>query len=282
MPIRDALLPLFSSRTLGHVGSLATLFGVYSLLAVWKEYSTFKDVGDVPSDLHAAFSVVVGWLLVFRTNTAYNRWWEARSLWGGLVNASRNMALKLSRLARIPTADLAETQHLLQAFPYALKDHLRNEENSELMTGFNINSDSKHMPSFIAARLYEKVSHWKSIGVIDGDEMRVIDSDLSKYMDICGACEKILKTPIVRSYRHFTRQCVLLLLLTFPWGIVSDFLWWTIPMTIITAYFMLGLETVAEHVEEPFGRDDDDLDLDSLCATIEKSVGEIIKPKLQA
>jgi putative membrane protein len=68
----------------------------------------------------------------------------------------------------------------------------------------------------------------------------------------------------------------MLLLLTFPWGISNDFCWWTVPLTMLTAYFMVGLETVAEHVEEPFGRDEDDLDLDGLCHTIENSVQQII------
>ena len=79
----------------------------------------------------------------------------------------------------------------------------------------------------------------------------------------------------MRSYRVFSRQCILLFLLTFPWGIISDFGWWTIPLTTITAYFMIGMEVVAEHVEEPFGIDEDDLDLEGICNTIEHSVKEI-------
>jgi putative membrane protein len=73
----------------------------------------------------------------------------------------------------------------------------------------------------------------------------------------------------------FARQCILLFLLTLPWGIANDFGWWTIPLTIITAYFMIGLEVVAEHVEEPFGLDEDDLDLESICLTIDKSIHEV-------
>jgi putative membrane protein len=104
--------------------------------------------------------------------------------------------------------------------------------------------------------------------------LRVIDAELQELMDVCGACERIRNTRIVASYRAFARQCVLLFLATFPWGIAHDFRLWTIPLTIITAYFMLGLETVAEHIEEPFGLDEDDLDLDVLCETIERTVDQ--------
>ncbi len=119
------------------------------------------------------------------------------------------------------------------------------------------------------------MGNWKASGAIDGDELRVIDAEALRLMDICGACERIQKTRIIRSYRVFARQVVLLFLLTLPWGIVEDFGWWTIPLTAMTAYFMLGLEVVAEHVEEPFGYDDDDLDLEGMCRTIDHSVNEI-------
>ena len=282
MALRDTLLPFTHSRTLWEVSSVATVFGLYSLLPIWKEHSPYATVADIPSGLHAAFSVVVGWLLVFRTNTAYARWWEARTLWGALVNVSRNASVKLSRLVQLPTEELQTVRALLTYFPYALRDHLRNEGNLDDMPEIKNETEIKHIPSIIVARLYERVSHWKNLGWIDGDEMRVIDIDLAKYLDICGACERIQRTPIVRSYRYFTRQCVMLLLLTFPWGIANDFGWWTLPMTMLTAYFMVGLETVAEHVEEPFGRDEDDLDLDGMCLTIENSVQQIINPDLRS
>ncbi|MFN9914671.1 MAG: hypothetical protein ACK53L_18935, partial [Pirellulaceae bacterium] len=71
MPIRDTIVPLASSRTLGYVALCALLLGVYSVLPIWKEYSRFRDLGDTPSDLHAALSLILGLLLVFRTNAAY-------------------------------------------------------------------------------------------------------------------------------------------------------------------------------------------------------------------
>ena len=94
-------------------------------------------------------------------------------------------------------------------------------------------------------------------------------------MDICGACERIAKTPMVRSYRIFARQCIFLFLFTLPWGLVQDFMAWTLPLTIVVSYFMVGMEIVAEHVEEPFGFDEDDLDLEGMSATIANSVEEI-------
>jgi putative membrane protein len=111
--------------------------------------------------------------------------------------------------------------------------------------------------------------------------MRVIDYELAELMDICGACERIARTPVIRSYRIFARQCIALFLLTLPWGLVNEFKWITVPLTIILSYFMIGMEVVAEHVEEPFGLDEDDLDLEGMCVTIEKSVQYVFADRTQ-
>lgn len=274
--VRELISPLVSSRTLSYVSFLAVLVGLYSVLPVWKEHSRFADIGDAPSQVHAALTLVLGWLLVFRTTTAHARWWEARTLWGGLVNASRNLAIKFTQLVQLPLEELSEARRDLVAFPFSLRDHLRDEDNLKSHAGFEQRSESvAHVPSYLVALRYEALRRWKRAGWIDGDELRVLDRELALYLDICGGCERIRRTRIIGSYRLFARQCVIAFLLTLPWGIVNDFLWWTIPITTITAYFMLGLEIVAEHVEEPFGRDEDDLDLDGICKTIESSLTEI-------
>jgi ion channel-forming bestrophin family protein len=274
MLIRDTVLPLVTSRTLTYVMALALGVGLYALLPVWKENSGYHPIGDIPSQFHAALSLVLGWLLVFRTNAAYGRWWEARTLWGGLVNVSRNLSVKCAALVQMPNSAKETFRSSIKAFPIALRDHLRGMECSASIPDCDY-SNVRHVPSEIVRRMYKTLQNLKQEGVVDGNELRILDLDLTKFLEICGACERIQNTRVVQSYRIFARQCVILFLASLPWGIVHDFNWWTVPLTIITAYFMLGLEIVAEHVEEPFGLDDDDLDLDGMCKTIEFSVDEI-------
>jgi ion channel-forming bestrophin family protein len=273
-----SILEIFrSGRTLSLVSILALGFGLYALLPMWKEYTAYAEIADTPPELHVALSLVLGWLLVFRTNMAYARWWEARTLWGALVNATRNLAIKSSRLARVDREELLRMRQLLIDFPIALKLHLRDEpESQEMMARNGISGPWTHVPLALASEVYALLSRWKASGAIDGQELRVLDVEALRLMDICGGCERILRTRIVRSYRIFARQCVLLFLLTMPWALAEDFGWWTVLLTTLTAYFMIGLEVVAEHVEEPFGYDDDDLDLEGLCRTIGKSMVEII------
>jgi putative membrane protein len=278
MPFRDVIAPLAASRTLVYVAGLALAMGLYSLLPIIKQMTPYADVGAMPSQIHAALSLVLGCLLVFRTNTAYNRWWEARTLWGTLVNTSRNTAIKLHHIAALPSAELLRARGLLIAFPVALKHHLRGENESQLPDSVKrLSGDATHVPQAIIHQLYAIVGRAKHAGVIDGDELRVLDTELTRFLDVCGGCERIQRTRIVTSYRTFARQCTWLILLTLPWGVAADFGLWTLPLTVITAYFMIGLETVAEHVEEPFGYDEDDLDLEGICAAIESSVAEIFR-----
>ncbi|MFN7361277.1 MAG: bestrophin family protein, partial [Pirellulaceae bacterium] len=289
MPYKDAVAPLVVSRTLGYVFALALMMGIYSLLPMVKEQSPYRTFGDVPSSFHASLSLVLGWLLVFRTNSAYARWWEARTLWGSLVNTSRNLALKLTCIPKLTPADASYLEQRIAEFPVRLKLHLRRETNETddfLTQAPHFDSVSSvdhptipwsHSPASIVQQLYRWLAYAHDHRQLDGDQMRIIDLELARYMEICGACERIARTPIVRSYRTFARQCIWLFLLTLPWGIANEFQWWTIPLTILVSYFMLGLEIVAEQVEEPFGTDEDDLDLDGLCETIRNSVQEIFR-----
>ena len=270
------IFPEAFSKTLIKVSFLAFMVGLYSLLAIWKEQGSWANYADLPSENFAAFSLVLGLLLVFRTNTAYARWWEARTLWGQLVNATRNLAIKIEEMVKVSDADKLRTRQLQVAFPYALMAHLRGQEELPELPGMQeIDGAVTHIPQHLVQRLYRFYHLWRTKNLIDGDIYRMLDLETAQYLNICGGCERILKTRIARSYRIFARQCVVLFLFILPWGIVHEFGWWTFPLTMITAYFMIGLETVAEHVEEPFGLDDDDLDLEVMCKTMHKSVVEI-------
>ncbi|MCA9083303.1 MAG: bestrophin family protein [Planctomycetaceae bacterium] len=274
---RSVVREVARSETLRRVAIYAVCCAAYALLVSWiHEQDVLGALLHLPSDLHAVFTLVLGWLLVFRTNASYSRWWEARKLWGALVNVSRNMAIKVADLCKAGDDELTRFRVDIIAYAYGLKNHLRGESQLQKLKGFESCPDQpSHVPSYLVTRMYEEVGSWKANGFIDGDDLRVLDAEARQFLDICGGCERIRNTRIVQSYRTFARQCVGIYLVTFPWGVVNDFEWWTAPVTIVVSYFMLGLETVAEHVEEPFGYDEDDLDLDGLCRTIEVTVEEV-------
>lgn len=236
----------------------------------------FKEAGAA-----GAFGgIVMGLLLVFRTNTAYDRWWEARKLWGQLTNDSRNLALKVRALVPAHPLQKERFGELIISFAFALKHHLRNTTPDEPLpsVGELSVSEAKHLPLHISKLIYDTVSAWEKEGNIRGVTLLVVDQHTRALMDICGACERIKSSPLAVSYRAFMRQGIALNLLAMPWYMVQEFgLWWSLPPMLICAYFLIGIELIAEDIEEPFGKDGDDLPLDDICQNIKATVSSILE-----
>jgi len=238
----------------------------------------FHDFIKAPLHVHTFLGAVLGLLLVFRTNTAYDRWWEGRKLWGQLVNDSRNLCLKIRALPAIPLAEARHLGRLLTSFARALKEHLREGVRAGQLSlyGGNVRAEPTHVPIHLASLVRGQIAGWRREGRIDGFDDLLLDRHARSLTEVCGACERIRKTPISPSYRTFLRQCIMLYLVTLPWGLVDELSFWVVPAVTIITYFMLGLELIAEDVEEPFGRGEDDLELDEICRGLEASVEEIL------
>lgn len=268
---------LFSRKSvLGRVALYSLLMSAYSVLAVIKQKSRYADYANVHSTVHAILGLVVSMLLVFRTNSAYAKWWEARTLWGTLINASRNLALKARHFVAATAEERLQLANLLSVFATTLRDHLRRINDLKRVPGFeDLGEDPEHPPGVVASRIYAMIESWRSRNLISDQITRVFDIEARVLMEVCGGCERILNTRLAFSYRVFVNKCVFLYVLTLPWGLVEDFHAWTIPMVFVVSFLLIGLEIVAYSVESPFGHDADDLDLDGLCATLDRSVHEI-------
>ncbi|MBL9091202.1 MAG: hypothetical protein JNL96_08255 [Planctomycetaceae bacterium] len=251
--------------------------GVYGLLVAWID--AYEDGAiRLSASFHTLLGLILGLLLVFRTNTAYDRWWEGRKLWGQLVNESRNFAIKVETCVRAEPRDKVEIGKRLIDFAVALKEHLRRKpiRLQELSSFENRTDTPQHVPAYVAQQIYDRLERWRQAEQLGGFELLFLDRHASALMDICGACERILKTPIAAGYRRFIRQAIAVYLVTLPWGLVDFFGYWAAPVSMVVAYMMIGIEVLAEDIEEPFGTDADDLPLDDICVTIERSVREIV------
>jgi putative membrane protein len=205
---------------------------------------------------------------------AYDRWWEARGLWGQLTNDSRNLAGKLA--AFLPTEVLARSRvaESIVGFAEALKRHLRDEEpRLRDLPGFeNAKADPAHVPLYLARRLYTAMANWKRSGHVDDAVLWILDSHLRGLLDVCGACEKIRHTPLSPSYKNLLRTGLILNILAAPWLTIPEIGFWGVPAFELICFFLLGVELIDTIVEEPFGQESDDLDLDRYCRTIREGV----------
>jgi ion channel-forming bestrophin family protein len=271
----DPLLGALHLLTIGRrLGLLLIGVAVYSVavLLVVRHYGFEPLAGG--AELELINGVILGLLLSFRNRAAYDRWWEARRLWGQLTNDCRNLACKLA--AFVPAAALADSSlpNLLAAFPEALKRHLRRESpRLQDLPGFEKDQTSPtHLPSYLAGRLYAVVASWNRSGLIHDTMLRVLDTNLRGLLDVCGGCERILSTPLSPSYKALLRTGIVVNLLAAPWLTPLKLGLWGMAGIEFGAFFLLGVELVDTVIEEPFGRERDDLDLDRYCRTIGDNV----------
>lgn len=227
--------------------------------------------------MHGMLGFVISLLLVFRTNTAYDRWWEGRKLWGSLVNNSRNLALKLSVIVQ-DDSDRIFFKKIIPNYASILHEHLKNEETSKvLFDGLDLEIDHhKHRPNQVAKMMYHKVNDLYKSGAISGNQLIIINSELQSFTDVCGACERIKNTPIPYSYSAFIKKFIFFYVMTLPFGYVFSLGYYTIPVVIFIFYVLASLELIAEEIEDPFGSDVNDLPTEKIASTIKKQIEEIL------
>jgi ion channel-forming bestrophin family protein len=251
--------------------------GAYGCLSHFKSHPPFTYIPDIPVALDAVLSFALALLIAFRVNRAYERWWEARTLWGNLVNVSRNLAVKIRALERPGREDCRKVRNIIVAFCLGLKDHLRDDPDLSRLPGFEDDkSVPNHLPSYIARKLYDRFHDWQTAGSLSDEQLWVFDAEARSLLDVCGGCERIKTTMMPISWRLVTWQCIGVYLIVLPWGLVDDFGTWTIPLTILAAYLVIAAELIAQYVEEPFGIHEDHLDLERICDGIDRSVSEVL------
>jgi putative membrane protein len=254
--------------------------GGYSAVIVYSEAHFFHLETKNPTVMHSILGFVLSMLLVFRTNSAYDRWWEGRKIWGSIVNNSRNLALKLSVIL-VHEKDKQEIKHLITNYVFAFKNHLRGKYIQEEFTQTdNINlsqfADANHKPNLIAKSLYTKINSLYINKDITGDQLIVLNEELKSFTDNVGACERIKNTPIPYSYNIFLKKMIFLYIMSLPIFFGSEFGYTTVPISIIVLYVFASIELIAEEIEDPFGEDDNDLPLDDICGKIKANLNEIL------
>jgi putative membrane protein len=278
-----ALTQFHKAPIFGRISLAVGLLGAYAGVVFLVDLFELGELIKIHASFPALLGIVLSMLLVFRTNTAYDRWWEGRKLWGQLVNDSRNLAIKVQTSVPADEAEKQDLARYLIAFAYALKDHLRRGAKLQDLDTFQSHeAQPVHVPAWLVRGIYERLEDWRKRDLLDGFKLLFLDRQASGLMDICGGCERIRRTPLAKSYRWFVRQLISIYLIALPWGLIEDFGVWAVPTVILIGYFMIGTETIAADIEEPFGTDADDLRLDDLCRTIDVSVREIMTAQPQA
>jgi ion channel-forming bestrophin family protein len=266
--IRGSLVREIIARVLLCVG--------WSALVVW--FHIFVYPVGIPSLLHTLVGVALGLLLVFRTNASYDRFWEGRKLWGGIVNDSRNLV----RLATVHLRDepelLARLTQWTAAFPVAVKNVLRGDTDlgrhtPEIPVFERLEVESSQHPAMaVALRMTECVVEARRRGAISEIIHGSLDKNIQTLVDYLGGCERIRKTPLPFAYVVHLRRALVLYCFSLPFALVETFGWTTILDVLLLSYTYFGIEEIGVEIEGPFGDDDNDLPLDDICRAIHDNV----------
>jgi ion channel-forming bestrophin family protein len=236
------------------------------------------------SGIFSLLGIVLSILLVFRTNTAYDRWYEGRRLWGSLVNNTRQLAIMLE--ASLPKDDKESRNFFarhISNFGIALKEHLRKgtkleeleltaEEIAELKT-------KSHIPNHIAYLIFAKMQTIYRAGVFTDADIINLKVQHQVLTDVMGACERIKKTPIPFSYAVYIKTFISAYILMLPFGLFEDFQFYSVPLTMFLGFAMIGVELMAQEIEDPFGLDCNDLSTGDIANTIKNNVCETLGHK---
>lgn len=227
----------------------------------------------------------MGLILVFRVNAGYDRWWEARKLWGTVVNCSRNLAIIIrSYVDPSNRGEIDKMLDLVAAMPYLMKNSLRGSNSIEEVK--HLLSDEtyaelqewQHKPNFISAKQASILSQMQESGKLNQFSFLKAEEVREIIIDCQGACERILKTPMPFVMAIKSRRFILLFLIILPAALVNYSPYISPLVVTLVAYALFSLDQIGVELQNPFSIENlSHLPLNDICKTIERNVMEIKK-----
>eukprot|EP00041_Stephanoeca_diplocostata_P008778 m.130596 g.130596 ORF g.130596 m.130596 type:complete len:389 (+) comp17474_c1_seq1:314-1480(+) len=220
-------------------------------------------------------------LLVFRVKESYNRYNEARVKWGMMVNRTRDLVRQFWSYCDDVELNSEATRWTV-AFVYACKHSLRwkpvCDDVDDILFPEEVQAlnAADHMPVYCMERLAECLRRARQRGLLDTQQVYMMDRNITSFEDQIGACERILKTPVPFGLVLHLRWIMILYILCVPLFLVQHLTWGTIPVTLLFAYTLTGLEDISQEIENPFRETWHALPIDSICACIKKNCYEIL------
>jgi putative membrane protein len=279
------IIHLSRSWTMTRVFRATLLIGVYTAALAAVQIHLMESVEMNLGGVFSLIAVVLSIILVFRTNSAYDRWWEGRKQWGALVNHCRNLAITAN--TTFPEDAYKEKHQMavyISNFCIAFKEHLRDGTKLEELINVSEKelteyASKGHVPNHISLQIHMLEHHMHLEKKITPEDHLNFKPQLQALLDILGACERIKKTPIPFSYNVFLKIFISIYGLLLPFALIPQFEYWAIPLVMIIFFAFIGLELMAEEIEEPFGLDCNDLPTGQIAHNIKNNVFEILENK---
>jgi len=250
----------------------------------------FYDAGSVniPIAVPAILGTIISLLLAFKSNQAYDRWWEARIAWGAIVNDSRTLVRQVLSFYKDPefspeASDFKERFAKRQAaWCYAVAQTLRGKDAVKPITTLLAEDELrfvknfKHVPNALLILHGKDLKKALETGRINAYQQVEMDGILTKLCDSMGRCERIKNTVFPTTYSMYIRFTLCLFIVLLPFGL-KDFLGWLqIPVVAMISAACFLIEKMAIHLQDPFENRPTDTPMVSISNTIEKNLMQMI------
>ena len=266
---------------------LALLF-ILSIIVVYVHGIIFSFKVPLNPTPLTLFGFVLALFLGFRNNVSYDRFWEGRKLWGALLNDTRSLARQALTLTE-KSSDPENAKPfvlMLVAFTYALKHQLRHTDPAKDLKKrlndeqFELVKEAKFKPILIMKLMAQWVQQAHHEKKLDSIQQSCFDQNFDKLSDIVGGCERIQSTPLPYSYRVLLHRTIYSYCFLLPFGLVDSLQWLTPFLVVFIAYTFVAFEAIADEIEQPFGKEPNDLALNAMCRNIESTLLEMIGEEL--
>jgi len=241
---------------------------------------TGVELGAVPLTL---MGLTLAIFLGFRNTVAYERWWEARTLWGELLIVVRNLARQTVSLPEgVSAQEQARMVHRLIAFAHALRHQLRGTAAGDEVSRWLTPEEAAALagrpnpPNVLLGLIGQGYAQWQRAGRLDPILLATIDAQVTRLSYVLGGCERLQGTPIPFAYILLLHRTVYVYCLLLPFCLIGSVGWVTPLMVGVLSYTFFGLDALGDQIENPFDRLPNDLPLDAMCRTIEIGLGELL------
>jgi ion channel-forming bestrophin family protein len=263
----------------GGLGLLVSLLDYLDFPVSWKGFDIVIT--------NVSYNLVLGLLLVFRTNTAYDRFWEGRKAWGTITASIRSLGhliwVSIGEPEPTDRDKKISTLRLLSAFAIASKLHLRqqlvNEELEALVTQQQLTKlkAAKLVPLQLSVWIGNYLQRQYERKLVTPNQLASMNGLVNQLLEALTVCERISSTPVPLAYAIYLKRLLLIYCLSLPFQLVNTLHWWTSAIAIILSFVLLGIEEIGTEIENPFGDDVNDLPLDEFCTTVLDDIENLIE-----
>lgn len=258
---------------------------LFYVSAIYVAYGIFKiEEIDIKMSIATVLGFSISLLLGFRTAASYDRWWEARKVWGGIVNDSRTLIRQLIGFTGKGEIkpEVKKLTYYMIAWCYALKNGLRNINPLEGLEEFLSQEELKELSSKsnkhneILKLMQLKLAQLRANQSIDSFQYVSLDNTLKQLCDHMGKCERIKNTIFPEHYRAYTHWGITIFMIMLPYGMLFSTGPFVILICMIVNFFFLMIESIAFSLQSPFQNSANDTPMSALSRTIEINLLEMI------